>query len=218
MPRTFASGQRLSKASTVLSAMPMTFAAWVNVSSLANSNGFIGISVSSGTAGSGWHMYSDTTGAIWADQISSSGGSGSATTTAKLSTGSWFHVAVVFTSTTSRAAYLSGANKITNATSTSSPTSLTTTLVGSIYEGAFFDCIGSMAFAGIWNVSLSDTDIATLSNSFGPPKVRPDALKSYAPLFSGASPEPDLISSTGYTLTGTPTATAANPKVICPAY
>jgi hypothetical protein len=212
MPRTFASGQRLSKASALLSVMPLSFSAWINVSSLATSNGVICICNNGGSAG--WFMYTDTSGGVLAEQISS--GDVFATTTAKVTTGSWFHLAAVYTSTTSRSAYLNGANKVSNATSGLAPSGINSTYIGSVYQGAFFDCTGSIAFAGIWNVALADAEVAELGAGISPLGVRPSALKAYAPLCSAASPELDLVSSTGWTLTGAPPATAAPPKIILP--
>lgn len=214
MSRTFASGQRLARGSALLTAYPISFSAWVYVTSLAASCGVLGIANPAGGGTGGWHMYTDTAGAVWAEVIGSS--NAAATTTAHVTTNAWFHVAATFGSATARIAYLSGANKVTGpTTSVTAATGMSNTLIGSIYQSAYFDMVGSIAFAGIWNVLLSDTDIASLGAGVSPRKVRPDALKSYIPLVSGASPEPDLIGSS-YALTGTPTLNASNPRIYAP--
>jgi hypothetical protein len=215
MSRTFAAGQRLSRASSVVTALPMSFAAWVYVTSFTGTSGFVGISISTGAVGTGWHLYGDTAGVVWAEQVSATSGASAAQSTAKLSLSTWTHVAAVFTSGTSRAVYINGANKISDTVSVSTTSGTTTTLIASVYETAFFDCLGSIAFVGIWNVALADAEVAELGNGISPLGVRPSALKSYAPLVSGASPEPDLIGST-YTLTGSSTLNASNPKIVRP--
>lgn len=55
----------------------------------------------------------------------------------------------------------------------------------------------------MWNVALSDTDAAVLALGYSPLLVRRSALVSYWPLLGFYSPEIDLLSSTGITLTGT---------------
>jgi hypothetical protein len=214
MSRTFASGQHLLRGSALLTAYPISFAAWVNVTSLAASCGVLGIANPAGGGSGGWHLYTDTAGAVWAEVIGST--NVAATTTAHVTTNAWFHVAGVWASATARIAYLSGANKVTGpTTSATAPTGMSNTIVGSIYQNAYFDMVGSIAFAGIWNVALSDADIASLGAGASPRRVRPDALKSYIPLVSSASPEPDLIGGS-YALTGTPTLNAANPRIYDP--
>jgi hypothetical protein len=68
---------------------------------------------------------------------------------------------------------------------------------------------GRIAEAGIWNVALSDREVAALASGVHPARMRPDALVAYWPLWGDDSPELDWHPSGGtrypMTLTGTPT-------------
>jgi hypothetical protein len=60
---------------------------------------------------------------------------------------------------------------------------------------------------GIWNVALSDQEVASLAGGVHPTRMRPGALVAYWPLWGDESPAPDLhlIGGTRYpmTLSGT---------------
>ncbi len=54
----------------------------------------------------------------------------------------------------------------------------------------------------IWNVALTDSEIATLAEGVSPLRVRRDALVYYCPI-GGQSPEIDIIGGVNMTVTGT---------------
>ena len=197
MARTFSgSGQYLSKAVDIALAYPVSFSAWINVANVTGSKGIIGINNLTGANGPCLYTAGAT---IIADM----GGAGSAVTAATISAGAWFHVGGVFANATSRSVYLSGGNKVSSSVSTSwgSPT---TTLIGDIYQGGHFSMNGSMAFTGIWKSILSDADFASLGAAAHPSLIQPGSLISCLDVTGGSSPEPDLVSATGFTLTGAP--------------
>jgi hypothetical protein len=138
------------------------------------------------------------------------GGGGVATTTSGYTANTWHHACGVFTSSTSRAAYLDGANSGTNATNIT-PSILNTTTVGSRFtsstNGIFFN--GLIAEVGIWNAALTAAEVASLADGMTCDKVRPQSLVFYAPLVR------DLIDAKGgLTITNNNSATVANhPRV-----
>jgi len=203
-----ATGQRLSIASAVITAYPFTLAAWVWPSSLTASRGVL--CIYSGTGASGVDLYLTTAAKVVADV----GGTGSATTTAVLDTTKWWHVAGVYTSNTSRAVYLNGANKVSSAVS-GSLTTVNTSNIGSIFQASSqFDMVGQIAFPAFWSAALSDSDIASLAAGISPLKIRPDVLASFQRLL-GVNPEPDMRANRTWPYTGAPVY-ASNPPIFMP--
>lgn len=139
-----------------------------------------------------------------------------ADTSTGYSTGTWHSVVVVFASTTSRAAYIDGASKGTDATS-SVPTGIDATEMGGVtinsVGSSFFD--GKVAECGVWSTTLSDDDAAALGRFFAPPCVQRASLVAYYPTIRDATSLKDLFSATAnnLTLAGT-TAVADHPRVI----
>ena len=131
------------------------------------------------------------------------------------STGTWYHAAAVFASATSRTAYLNATG--TSGTDSSTPTSLDQIAIGALYRatsvGLSFD--GAIAHAGIWNVALSATEVASLyNNGIGadPRSVRPDALVAYWPLLNNDGDQ-DYWGNYHLTASGSPTY-AQHPPVL----
>jgi hypothetical protein len=136
---------------------------------------------------------------------------GIAATSTGYSASVWNHAAAVFTSATSRAAYLNGAGKGTDATNLA-PTSIDATGVGFLNvltAAGYFD--GSIAEAAIWDVALTDADVAILATGASPLTVKPGSLVAYWPLIGAYSPEIDLIQGRDLTVTGA--AKAAHPRI-----
>lgn len=115
------------------------------------------------------------------------GSSGSATAVTPVaapnpSASEWHHACGVWTSASSRAAFIDGGNKGTNATSTT-PSGIVSTAIGQ----ASFNAGGSIADVAIWNVALSDAEVLALARGMSPMLVRPSALVAYWPLSNIAS-------------------------------
>lgn len=125
-------------------------------------------------------------------QVQAGGTTAAFNATVTISPNTWHHGCAIFAATNDHRIFLDGANKNTSAT-TVSPSSFTKTLIGAeARSGAishYFD--GSIAEAAVWNVALSDDEVASLAKGFSPTLVRPDALVGYWPLFGNDSPEPD---------------------------
>lgn len=118
----------------------------------------------------------------------------------------WYHAAGVFAAANSRAVYFNGANKGTNATSlTLDSSGFNRTWIG-VYRPdttSFSPLNGRIANVGIWDVVLTDAEIAALGKRASPLLVRPASLVFYAPIFGRTSPEPDFSGARNLTVNGT---------------
>jgi hypothetical protein len=210
------SGQYLLRTGAVVTAMPLTLAAWVNLSSLAAASTII--NVSSSTADDTYLIHYSLGMTEMSALIENAAGTDdqSAAPTTAIATGTWYHVCGVFTSSTSRTCYVNGTGAVTSVVSIA-PTSTNinnmsigvsnAAATGGIDSPAF----GTIAFPAIWNVALTAADVAALAAGASPKKVRPQGLVSYTRMSEIDSPVPDLCGGT-WTVTGSPTA-GANPRI-----
>jgi hypothetical protein len=130
---------------------------------------------------------------------------GAASTTAGYDAGTWYHACAVYASSTSRAAYINGANKGTSAVS-AAPSGIDRVRLAVDYDG-------KIAEAAIWNVALTDAEVLLASKAVSPLMVRPDALVAYWPMIGKYSPEIDVVGTYPLTISGTVPA-ADHPRVI----
>jgi hypothetical protein len=140
-----------------------------------------------------------------------------AASTTSLTTTAWAHVAAVGISAISRNCYVNGAGVGTNTTAnTPVAGSINSTVIGGLQigVGTFLDFNGVIAFPAIWDIALSVPDLLSLTAGLSPRQMHPESLRSYCRL-DGNGPEQDLVSGTGYAVTGTPTVTA-NPRIYGP--
>ena len=73
---------------------------------------------------------------------------------------------------------------------------------------------GRIAEAAIWNVELTDAEVAILGKGFSPPFIRPESLVFYAPLIRDE--DDDRVGGLSLTAYNTPTI-ASHPPIIYPA-
>lgn len=105
-----------------------------------------------------------------------------ASPTATIAINTPYTLTAVFTNTSLRSVFVN-ATKYTNTTSLtiSAPTRF---IVGAAWvdtvNGLFHN--GSIAEAAVWNIALSDDDVASLAAGYTPDQVRPQSLQFYAPL------------------------------------
>jgi hypothetical protein len=180
------------------STYPVTLAAWCHQSSL--STGII-CSVTS-ASGNYFGIASLNTGPIRAVHV----GSGQADTTTTAIAGTWNHACGVFTTASSRTAYLNAGGNATNS-SVSATFTANQTLIGarrlSGVVGTYYT--GLISEVGVWTAELTPEEIASLADGMTCDKVRPQSLVFYAPLVR------DLIDyKGGLTITNNNTATVAN--------
>lgn len=198
-----------------VSAAPMSISCWGNSDSATASQTAVSIS---DTATDVQNLYVNWGGTAIGDPIrvvSDSTSAGVASSSSGYTISTWHHSAGVWTSSASRAAFIDGGSKGTETTDLS-PSSLDTTGIGvlaRLNQGGFFD--GRLAECGIWNVALTDDEVATLARGFAPPCVRRASLLAYYPMIRDTTTLKDLFSATAnnLTLAGT-TAVADHPRVI----
>lgn len=187
MARVFnGSTQYLSRASAVVSAMPLTMACFFRTTSTTAIQRLIDVGqLSSGNQK--WSLALLGTAAAPNTTVianTSSVNGAYAATTAAYSANTWHHAAAVYESATSRTAYLDGGNAGTDTVSVS-PSGVDTTTIGATGVGAsafgqFMS--GRIAEAAIWSVALTAAEIAALARGFIPPQIRPQSLVAYWPL------------------------------------
>jgi hypothetical protein len=201
--------QRLRVGSAVVTTTPLTMACWFNPRNVTANMTLISINREGGT-GERFGLF--PLGGIAGDPIQIDiDGLGVARTTAAYSANTWNHACGVFVSSTSRAVYLNGGNSGTSTENKTTSGNLQATSIGSRHSGVSYGLFmdGLIAEVGIWNVALTDAEIASLADGMTCDKVRPQSLVFYAPLVR------DLIDyKGGLTITNNNTATVANhPRV-----
>ena len=201
--------QYLSTASSPVTAMPLTIACWHRPAQTATAKAILSIST---TGGSGRFQISQlvSPAGTTASSAIDAGTAVDVVATKTLVANTWYHSAAVFASSTSRFAYIDGA-ETANTSSNVGPTAPNTILAGSRISnqlfGAYFD--GDIAEVGIWNAALTAAEIASLADGMTCDKVRPQSLVFYAPLVRNLQ---DVKG--GLTITNNNTATVANhPRV-----
>jgi hypothetical protein len=139
---------------------------------------------------------------------------GDADTTTGFSANTWHHACGVFAGTADRRAFIDGGSKGTDVVN-EVPTGLDTTAIGRLARltPAGYTS-GRIAEAAIWDVALSDVEVALLAKGYSPLFVRPASLTLYAPLLGNYSPEIDLIGARSLTVTGA--TKADHPRVFMP--
>jgi len=137
-----------------------------------------------------------------------------ANTSSTYSTNTWHHTAAVFTDATDRAAFLDGGNKGTDNVDTT-PSGLDRSTIGRSADSTPSDYMsGRIAEVGVWNVALTDAEVAILARGYSPLFVRPQNLVAYWPLIRDE--DQDRVGGYDMTAYNTPTI-AAHPRVLYPA-
>jgi hypothetical protein len=214
MARTFvyANGQYIAKNSPVVTAAPLTMAAWVNFTTVTFGNDQYIMIIGGGSDGVSFSIWMPQFSSHPSSQISASFDWVSTQSTTSVVAGTWYHLCATFTSPTSRAIYVNAGGKVTSSTSrTPPPASLIQTQIGGDVGNKSYTN-GSIAFPAFWNIDLSDADVAALATGVHPIHVQPSYLRACVDMTGGNSPEPDLVSATRWTLTGAPTE-SANPGI-----
>jgi len=200
----FTTTQRYEFGSSVLSAYPFTFAAWVYPDTLTANRTIIDIGSTSNP--DGHRIFLTTAGIVTANTLLNNSGYVASSTTGA-TTGIWQHACGVFAAANDRRAYLNGGNKGTGSTSAVFDSAVInrTTIAAQLRSGSYTQGMdGRIAEAAIWNAALSDDEVYSLSRGIKPTLIRPDNLIFYMPLVRNAF---EYIEARGFTTTGSPTIT-----------
>ena len=107
---------------------------------------------------------------------------GGATSTAEYNVNTWHHAAAIFSATDARAVYLDGANKGTENTDIT-PVDLDSVSIGRLGDSSPDQYMsGGIFLAAIWNVALTDAEVALLAAKHAPLCIRPENLMAFWPL------------------------------------
>lgn len=210
-----ASNQYLSNSSAVLTAAPITLACWFKSDNITAQQALVSIGKTSDRSTFLLYCRGNVAGDPIGALSQQSAASAVANTTTGYSSGTWHHGCAVFASSTSRAAYIDGGSKGTNSTSVI-PLSLDVTDIGALNwsSGRLSYFSGDIAEVGIWNVALTDAEVALLAAGLSPLFIQPANLVSYWPIVGRYSPEIDRIGAANMTVTGA--TTSDHPRIVYP--
>lgn len=174
----------LKVTSTPITAAPFTMACWARSDDQTAAQACFSIG-NSGVAAQFWDLL--FTGNVAGDPLrfrSVVTTAGSASTSSSYVAGTWHHCCGVETSATARAVFLDGAGKGTDTTSRAPGSSNNIVVGADASSGLASPFSGDVAEAAIWNVALTDAEVAILAKGVKPYLVRPDKLVFYAPLLN----------------------------------
>jgi hypothetical protein len=219
MARNFtrASSHYLEYEGALVTAVPLTMACWFRSDSATVAQELMAI----GRADSENHYFGmNAVGSVGGDPIwaitSSGGGPGQvqAATSTGYSANTWHHACGVWAAANDRRAYIDGGSKGTNASS-STPSGLTRTSIGrrTLLTPLHY-MSGRIALPAIWNVALSDEEVAALARGLDPRTIRPESLVGGWELWGLNSPEPDFTGFGRHMIVNGPIAAPEPPGIV----
>lgn len=211
MSRNFvaASEEYLSVATAIVSTPPFTVGCWFNTVDDGVTEALMSFADSSVPD---QRFFLWLQGNIAGDLIRFTANASSASTTTGFTINTWHHACGVASDTTNRAVFIDGGSKGT-VSSAQTVTGLDITSIGMLRDStpsSEFD--GRIAETAIWNIALSDDEVAILGAGYSPLFVHPQNLVFYAPLIRDLI---DRIENVTISLGGTPTV-ANHPPIIYP--
>ena len=150
-----------------------------------------------------WLLYAHNSAAVRFRSVSTSTASIAIDTTNTYTANTWHHACAVEASATDHRVFLDGAGKATSSTSTV-PAGVDRTTLGYADDSSpstGYD--GMLGHWTMWDVALTDDEVATLAAGVSPFTVRPGNIVAYWPA-NGRSPEPDIVGAFDLTLGGSP--------------
>ncbi len=126
-----------------------------------------------------------------------------ARTTSGFTINTWHHACGIEASSTDRRVFIDGGSKGTG-TDSSTPVGADRVGIGADTNGTpSLEFSGDLAHGAIWNVALTDAEVASLGAKVSPLRIRRDALVFYCPV-GGQDPELDIIGARNMSLNDTP--------------
>lgn len=177
-----ANNEGITVSASPISTLPAAFSCWFNRDALP---GAMVLQCVTNASGSQRYMTGiSAAGAVFAQQVGVTT-DGAAITSTTTSVDTWHHACGLLTSDSSRVAFLDGAGKITDSTSTGAST-ITEANIGHLVE--VNEMSGLMAEMTIWNdlgTQLTDAEVVSLARGSHPFSVRRDKIMSYLPGLRG---------------------------------
>jgi hypothetical protein len=201
-------GQYLTTSGAVLTAAPLTMACW----GIHGATGVLDYAMMLGVSGATNNRF--VLGVNASDQVfmeSAAASASSAVTTATVPTSGWQHFAGVTASATSRFAYLNGTPGSVQTTSRV-PSGINMLRVGAGGTASSL-WTGTIAHCAVWNVALTDAEIAALAAGLSPLAMRPGALVAYWPYMGRDTADIDIVGRFDLTNTST-TSGADEPRLL----
>ena len=137
-----------------------------------------------------------------------------ATTSTGYSANVWQHAAGVKVASGNTYAYLNGGSKGTDSAHSATPANIDQARIAAFPGGFYANC--EIAEAAIWNIVLTDAEVAILALGYSPLLIRPQNLVAYWPLIGRMSPEIDIVGGFDMVLINAP-GTIPQPPVFRPA-
>lgn len=201
----------LNLATPVVTDDPITMAAWIYPANVASAMGIIGVGTGTG-AFQEFHMYLNTD-----DLLVMARNEGSypyAISAGNVSANTWHHVCGRFVSTFSRSAFVDGGNRGDNAAEGNPNSgSINVTRIGQYPNTTNNKFEGYIAEATIWNVALTNDEVAILGKGYSSLLVRPQNIAAYVPLVRNTFD--DLVGGVSFSEVGS-LAVADHPRIIYP--
>lgn len=216
-----ASTEYLEVNSPPATAAPFSMACWFRSDSVALTQGLMSI-CDKDAANHIWGLRA--AGATGGDPVQLSalagGAAASASTSSGYSANTWHHACGVETSSTSRAAFIDGGSKGTDTTSRSPAGADRISIAREGLSTPQLYLSGDVAEAAVWNVALTDAEVASLGQGFSPLFIRPQSLVFYLPMISlvAGGTQRDWIGARGMVENNTPATSAHPPKIIYPSW
>jgi len=179
--------QRLTATPTPVTAPPFTMACWFRPENDTDNQVLMGSST--GTVIAADRHLLQLRGDVAGDPLSINSQDGPTTgyveTTTGITPNTWHHACGVFAASNSRSVYLDAGGKATDTTEVT-PDDLVLWSIGCQYRADAptrrLHFTGRIAEAAVWNVALTDVEVAILAAGYSPTFVRPASIVAYWPL------------------------------------
>ena len=202
-------------------AEPITMACWFYIDETPDNDYCIMQLQDDGTDSNYFRMNlgNDAAPETWPVSCFSSGLNGSSTdsdranSTTQASQNVWHHACAIWAAVDDRRAFIDGGSKGTQTDTLDQPANIDSIDIGREGDSSAGDYFsGGLFWPALWDVALTDAEVAILASGVPPWKVRPESLQFFVPLYSAGTPR-DWISGTAATTTGGSPATTEGPCV-----